>query len=49
MRGDESQAGVRGGVTQITPTEGQQGEFKVSHLNVCVCGRAQSLCKNDTP
>lgn len=37
MRGDEPQAGVRGGVTQITPTKGQQEEFRVSHLNVSVC------------
>lgn len=37
MRGDESQTGVRGGVTQITPTDGQREGSKVSDLCLCVC------------
>ena len=48
MSGDEPQTGVRGGVTQITPTDGQRDGSKVSDLcvSVCVC---VSLCKNDIP
>ncbi len=46
MSGDESQTGVRGGVTQITPTDGQREGSKVSDLCVNVC---VSLCKNDIP
>lgn len=41
MSGDESQTGVRGGVTQITPTDGQREGSKVSDL--CVRVRAR-LC-----
>lgn len=37
MSGDESQAGVRGGVTQITPTDGHQEGSKVSDPCVYVC------------
>lgn len=39
ISGDESQTGVRGGVTQITPTDGQREGSKVSGLcvNVCTC------------
>lgn len=37
MSGDEPQTGVRGGVTQITPTDGQREGSKVSDLCVmCV-------------
>lgn len=43
--GDEPQTGVRGGVTQITPTDGQREGSRVSDL--CVCLRP--LCKNDIP
>lgn len=43
MSGDESQAGVRGGVTQITPTDGQREGSKVSDLCVyvraCLCAK----------
>lgn len=34
MSGDEPQTGVRGGVTQITPTDGQREGSKVSDLCV---------------
>jgi len=37
MSGDEPQTGVRGGVTQITPTDGLREGSKVSNLNVCMC------------
>lgn len=37
MSGDEPQTGVRGGVTQITPTDGQREGSKVSNLNACAC------------
>lgn len=36
MRGDEIQAGVRGGVIQITPADGQQEEFRVSRVCLSV-------------
>lgn len=36
MSGDESQTGLRGGVTQITLTDGQREGSKVSDLCVCV-------------
>ena len=47
MSGDESQTGVRGGVTQITPADGQREGSKVSDLCVRVCARL--CCKNDIP
>lgn len=41
MSGDEPQTGVRGGVTQITPADGQREGSKVSDLCVnvraCLC------------
>ncbi len=37
MSGDEPQTGVRGGVTQITPTDGQREGSKVSDPCVSVC------------
>lgn len=39
ISGDESQTGVREGVTQITPTDGQREGSKVSGLCVNVCTR----------
>lgn len=47
--GDEPQTGVRGGVTQITPTDGQREGSKVSDLRVRVCACVRPLCKNDIP
>lgn len=42
--GDEPQTGVRGGVTQITPTDGQREGSRVSDLCVWVCVCAGVLC-----